>query len=361
MKKSSRIFVLVATIMILTSLTFFSATSMKAHDFTNEICKEQLWTHGGDRWEYDEFINSLFTAINDGEDVDKLLVGHSVQYEKLLEYVETLGESGTLESISNKAEKFYTVEGYDVANDKRMILKVKYLINGDNGEKTEYSDFLGLAQEEGIWKLWGIIWKDTGFDVSDASLEQIQSPEKGEEICVIHTTVGDIKLRLFGKYVPKTVENFIGHAKAGYYEGTEFFRTIDEFMIQGGDPTNTGEGGESIWGGEFDDEFSRNLNHFRGAISMANAGPNTNGSQFFIVQKTQAIEEHLDMVTLPLNVEAKYLELGGCPHLDRRHAVFGHVFEGMEIVDEIASYPVDEMARPENPAKILSIEFVKYE
>ncbi len=360
MRKSLSLFVLLTLILVLSPVMVFAGGVMTAHDFTKEVCRDQLWTHGGDRWEYDEFVNALFTALNSDENFEEMVLGRSVQYESVIDYLKSLKNAGTLESISNKAEKFYTVYDFDVKNDKRMILKIKYLIHGENGKLTEYSDFIGIAQEDTVWKIWGVIWKDTGFDVSDASLEQLDMPASGEEICIMHTTAGDIKLRLFAKYVPKTVENFVSLAKEGYYDGTIFHRTINDFMIQGGDPTGTGEGGQSIWGGEFDDEFSRNLNNFRGALSMANEGPNTNGSQFFIVQKKSATPEHLDMVTLPLNVEAKYLEIGGTPHLDRRHSVFGHVFEGMEIVDEIASYPVDEMASPENPAKIISIEFVIY-
>ena len=103
------------------------------------------------------------------------------------------------------------------------------------------------------------------------------------DTAIIHTTLGDIHLTLFGKETPRTVENFCVHSKAGYYNGHIFHRVIKSFMIQTGDPTGTGTGGESIWGGEFEDEFRKNLKHDRPyTLSMANAGPNTNGSQFFI-------------------------------------------------------------------------------
>lgn len=95
--------------------------------------------------------------------------------------------------------------------------------------------------------------------------------------------MGDVHLRLFGKECPKTVENFCVHSKNGYYNGHLFHRVIKGFMIQTGDPTGTGTGGQSIWGGEFKDEFCSTLKHDRPyTVSMANAGPNTNGSQFFI-------------------------------------------------------------------------------
>lgn len=103
------------------------------------------------------------------------------------------------------------------------------------------------------------------------------------ENAVIHTTKGDIHMKIFGKECPKTVENFCVHSKNGYYNGHIFHRVIKGFMIQTGDPTGTGSGGTSIWGEDFQDEFSPNLKHDRPyTVSMANAGPNTNGSQFFI-------------------------------------------------------------------------------
>ena len=113
---------------------------------------------------------------------------------------------------------------------------------------------------------------------------QLSMPEKGDMIAIMTTNRGTIKFRLFPQQCPKTVENFTTHAKNGYYEGIIFHRVINNFMIQGGDPTGTGRGGESIWGDSFEDEFDLGLHNVRGALSMANAGPNTNGSQFFIVQ-----------------------------------------------------------------------------
>ncbi|MDQ7968000.1 peptidylprolyl isomerase, partial [Pseudomonas plecoglossicida] len=100
---------------------------------------------------------------------------------------------------------------------------------------------------------------------------------------VIKTNRGDITVQLFPEQAPKTVKNFVELAKKGYYDGVIFHRVIPDFMIQGGDPTGTGMGGESIYGEAFEDEFSRDVFNLRGALSMANAGPNTNGSQFFVV------------------------------------------------------------------------------
>ena len=113
---------------------------------------------------------------------------------------------------------------------------------------------------------------------------QTEKPEKGETIAIMHTSMGDISIRLFPEAAPKTVQNFVTHAKDGYYDGLTFHRVIEGFMIQGGDPKGDGTGGESIWGDKFDDEFDSKLLNLRGSLSMANAGPNTNGSQFFINQ-----------------------------------------------------------------------------
>ena len=118
---------------------------------------------------------------------------------------------------------------------------------------------------------------------------QLSAPVKGDKIAVMTTNKGVIKFKLFEKECPKTVENFATHAVNGYYEGIIFHRVIKDFMIQGGDPTGTGRGGESIWGRNFPDEFDINLHNLRGALSMANAGPNTNGSQFFIALLLEAV------------------------------------------------------------------------
>jgi peptidyl-prolyl cis-trans isomerase B (cyclophilin B) len=188
-------------------------------------------------------------------------------------------------------------------------------------------------------------------------IKQLDMPIKGEEICIIHTTDGDIKVRLFEELVPKSVENFKTHAKEGYYNKTQFHRIIKDFMIQGGDPTATGRGGESIWGKSFEDEFSPELVHFKGAFSMANAGPNTNGSQFFIVQNSNMTKDYVNHFPLTDEQKKKYIELGGTPHLDNKHSVFGQVFEGMDTVDKLAAREVDHMDKPTNPAEIISIEF----
>lgn len=141
-------------------------------------------------------------------------------------------------------------------------------------------------------------------------------------VAIIQTNMGTIELELFADKTPKTVENFVGLANKGYYNGVIFHRVIDNFMIQGGDPTGTGRGGQSLWGGKFEDEFVPELKHdSEGILSMANAGPNTNGSQFFIT-------------------------LVPTPWLDGRHTVFGKVIKGMDVVKAIGKVPRNQQDRP---------------
>ena len=172
---------------------------------------------------------------------------------------------------------------------------------------------------------------------------QLSAPQKGDTLAVMHTNMGDIKIKLFPEKAPKTVENFVTHSKNGYYNGLKFHRVINDFMIQGGDPRGNGTGGESIWGGSFSDEFDPELHNLRGALSMANSGPNTNGSQFFIVQAREVPSNMLEQMRdledngFPADITAAYEALGGTPWLDFRHTVFGQVTEGLDVVDAIAA------------------------
>jgi peptidylprolyl isomerase domain and WD repeat-containing protein 1 len=146
----------------------------------------------------------------------------------------------------------------------------------------------------------------------------------------LHTNIGDIIFKLFPKECPKTVENFTTHCRNGYYDDVIFHRVIKGFMVQTGDPLGDGTGGTSIWGSEFEDEINRDLRHDRaGVLSSANAGPNTNGSQFFVT-------------TVPT------------PWLDGKHSVFGRVAKGMDIVTKIENLKVDKSDRPLEDVKIVS-------
>ncbi len=148
-------------------------------------------------------------------------------------------------------------------------------------------------------------------------------------IVVMETTAGVVELTLFPDVAPKTVENFVGLVKKGYYDGIIFHRVIPSFMVQGGDPTGTGMGGSSLWGKPFGDEFNQTVKFDRkGLLAMANAGPNTNGSQFFI---TTALT----------------------PWLNQRHTIFGEVAKGMDVVLKMEKVARDARDRPVEPIKIL--------
>lgn len=184
-------------------------------------------------------------------------------------------------------------------------------------------------------------------------LEQLEKPKKGGKIAVLNTNHGQIKIRLFPQAAPKAVENFIGLIENKYYDKTIFHRVIKDFMIQGGDPTATGRGGKSIWNKAFEDEFSINFRNIRGALSMANAGPNTNGSQFFIVQVPSCQEDIIRQMEdagpsrgFTEDVIEAYKNNGGAWWLDGKHTVFGQVFQGLDVVDEISGLEVNYMDKP---------------
>jgi peptidyl-prolyl cis-trans isomerase B (cyclophilin B) len=203
----------------------------------------------------------------------------------------------------------------------------------------------------------------------EVNFVQFSDLTEEDDIAVMETSMGTIKLRFFPEQAPKAVENFLTHAKEGYYNGLKFHRVFDDFMIQGGDPKGNGTGGESIFKDEsgnpvpFEDEFSTDLWNFRGALSMANSGEDTNGSQFFIVQAPTVSEDllkQMEDVPFPTSVIAKYKELGGTPWLDWKHTVFGFVVDGMDVVDAIAAVEADENGMPQEDVIITSITVRKY-
>ncbi|KAJ3681545.1 hypothetical protein LUZ60_016034 [Juncus effusus] len=145
----------------------------------------------------------------------------------------------------------------------------------------------------------------------------------------LETSMGPVTLEMYNKHAPRTCRNFVELSRRGYYDNVKFHRIIKDFIVQGGDPTGTGRGGESIYGSKFEDEINRELKHTgAGIISMANAGPNTNGSQFFIT-------------------------LAPCQSLDGKHTIFGRVSKGMEIVKRLGSVQTDKNDRPIHDVRIL--------
>ena len=242
---------------------------------------------------------------------------------------------------------------------------------------------------------------------------QLELPSVGEQIAVMHTSMGDISIHFFPEAAPKAVDNFIKLSQNGYYDGLTFHRVIEDFMIQGGDPKGDGTGGESYWGSDFEDEFDQKLLNLRGSLSMANSGANTNGSQFFINQgnadafgertrykysdeDVQSLKEQYDglidsygkdtveayygtwdevqATNMPLTYELVpdavwelYEKNGGNITLDGAwrksggHTVFGHVFAGMDVVDAIAAVKTDDNDKPTETVTITSIEITTYQ
>lgn len=188
---------------------------------------------------------------------------------------------------------------------------------------------------------------------------QLNKVNEKNPLVAVHTNLGDFTLELFPEVAPKTVENFVTHAKNGYYDGVIFHRVIEDFMIQGGDPTGTGMGGESIYGRTFEDEFSREAFNLYGTLSMANAGPNTNGSQFFIVTAKQVPAQMLKQLKdggWPEEIVEEYAKVGGTPWLDHRHTVFGRVVEGMDVVLKIEGVERNAQDRPLEDVVIESMD-----
>nr|WP_303942334.1 Cof-type HAD-IIB family hydrolase [Streptococcus infantis] len=221
-------------------------------------------------------------------------------------------------------------------------------------EKADY--ITKTLEEDGIFDAlegFGMVEKELHFPQVD--IEAVDGP-----IATIKTNHGDMRIKLFPEHAPKTVANFIALSKDGYYDGVIFHRIIKDFMIQGGDPTGTGMGGESIYGQSFEDEFSEELYNVRGALSMANAGPNTNGSQFFIVQNQHLPYSKKEIARggWPEPIAEIYAEQGGTPHLDRRHTVFGQLADeaSYEVLDAIAGVETGAMDKPVDDVVIETIE-----
>ncbi len=189
------------------------------------------------------------------------------------------------------------------------------------------------------------------------SLLQFSEP-KGTTV-TMNTTHGSISLMFFPDEAPKCTENFITHAKNGYYNGVTFHRVIKGFMIQGGDPEGTGMGGESIWGEGIADEYSDKLFHFKGALCMAKSSlPCSIGSQFYIVEGTEISAMSLKRISDSFGAEVaeKYAEVGGYPPLDQNYTVFGQVYAGLDVIGKISSVETDDNDMPLEPVVILSME-----
>ncbi|MDL2253643.1 peptidylprolyl isomerase [Ruminococcaceae bacterium OttesenSCG-928-I18] len=191
---------------------------------------------------------------------------------------------------------------------------------------------------------------------------QFSPPSGPVTDAVLHTTAGDIRVRLYPGYAPMATENFLGLARQGYYDGTPFHRVVQDFVVQGGDASGTGTGGESIWGRPFFSEYSPRLHHYAGAVCMAAADgqADTHLSQFYIVAAPAGNLDEEALAALAAagvreEVVETYRQAGGLPYLDYTDTVFGQVVEGMDVVDRIAAGETDEEGRPSEPVTLLSV------
>ena len=193
---------------------------------------------------------------------------------------------------------------------------------------------------------------------------QFEKPATGDTVVEIKTNKGSFTIVLYPQYAPKAVENFLSLAESGYYDNVPFHKVIDDFVIQAGDPTGTGTGGESIWGSHFENEVTPSLHNFTGAVGMANDGTKYgNGSQFYIVASSKVTDE-----TIELMKEAEYSDTviqaykdhGGHPELDLRYTVFGQVISGLDVIEKIATVKVDDLYKPTKDVIIKSITVYTY-
>ena len=328
-----------------------------------------------------------------------------------------------------------------VSKGKKVYLTIT--VSGDVKEDSE-ALIITVVTYDGEWKVADYDYDDTDTTDTDADADtdtdadaelppikqneltsayadkaygfQLEGPQKGDTVAILHTNMGDVSIRLFPEAAPKTVENFVTLAQQGKYNGVTFHRVIEDFMIQGGDFENgDGTGGSSIYGDTFEDEFNAKLLNLRGSLAMANAGAGTNGSQFFINQggpggktadelKTQydyenqysqmvsAYDQYVayygdsftvyypdvdsfieanggvspDSRLVPDEVWELYAQYGGNIHLDGAwratggHTVFGQVYEGMDVVDAIAAVETDDSDKPVADVIIESVEILTY-
>lgn len=251
-----------------------------------------------------------------------------------------------------------------------FIAMAVFIIRDDSGSKKEATSTTSANKTNTTSKTENTTEEpnklDVNYNYEAAAEEQMAQPKEGDTIAVMHVKgYGDITFKFFKDKAPKAVENFLTHAKDGYYDGVKFHRVINEFMIQSGDPLGNGTGGESIWGQGFEEEFDQGLVPYRGALCMASSGVGRKslGSQFFIVQ---ANYDPSDAATIanygfPESLNNTIKKYGGAMHLYQSYTVFGQVVEGMDVVDKIAQAEVvansgGEKSSPVNDIVIESID-----
>ena len=252
-------------------------------------------------------------------------------------------------------------EQVDKGDDDEVIT---YLNNKDRKDSSS-SDSKDDSDEEESNSFLKQVEDMSSEEALEKAENQMKEPNEGDQIAILHIKdYGDIKIKFFEEVAPKAVENFVTHAKEGYYNGVIFHRIIEEFMIQGGDPQGTGYGGESIWGKGFEEELSVDALPYRGALCMASSGTGTSslGSQFYIVQANykEEMEGNLESYKLG-NLKSAYKQYGG-DLVDLvgygQYTTFGQVIEGMDI--KIAKVETDSNDKPLEDVVIESVEITTY-
>ncbi len=193
-------------------------------------------------------------------------------------------------------------------------------------------------------------------------------PKSGDTVAVFDTSEGVIRAVLYPDYAPKAVENFTTHAKDSYYDGVTFHRVAKDadggkFVIQSGDPTATGRGGDSIWGEPFANETTPALHHYTGALCMANSGEDQNRSQFYFVlgwTVPESMLAQMEAAGFSSDVMDAYAKYGGRPALDFRYTVFGQVYEGFDVMEAIGSVKTDASEKPLKDVTINSVSIETY-
>ena len=333
--------------------------------YEEEVQKSQFLSRHWDESELKERFQNFLSALQKQEGIEDYIVPDINEDEKetIREFFRPY-EKKELTYVHTKMDILNQVSGTDEYNDLRGIFKLTFRVK--EGAKTiEHTVLMHMARlgdANGIkWKIYKIIWSDKGIDVSDVKLIQLEKPKRGEQVCIMTTDAGVIKMRLFPEQAPVAVKNWIELSKQGFYNGTPFARVIKDFVIQGGALDGSGDESKSIYNGFFEDEVHKGLYNFNGALCLGNNGPHTNGNQFYIVQKKNVNESVFPNTSLPANVEEKYKEVGGLPELDGRYTVLGQVYEGMDVVEKIAAQETDKNDAPvANPVKIQKIEFQRY-
>lgn len=319
-------------------------------DFNKEHDIYQMWTFEdvGDGLQLPEDLAEQLRLVRwHDHSSDVVLKGTSkaVGVEKVVEYLGLKPENVLVFGDGLNDMELFDYAGLAVAMG---VSEPELQEKADFVTKTVEEDGILYALEE-----LGLVEKQLHFPQVD--LSTVEGP-----VATIKTNHGDLKIKLFPDHAPKTVANFVALSKDGYYDGVIFHRIIKDFMIQGGDPTGTGMGGSSIYGDRFEDEFSMEVFNLRGALSMANAGPNTNGSQFFIVQNSNLpyAAKELERGGWPAPIAALYAEKGGTPHLDQRHTVFGHLMDdaSYQVLDAIAAVDTGAQDKPMEDVVILGVD-----